>query len=336
MSCVLVTPRFRASRHVVALVLPAGGTRPALVAKVPRLPDDRAGVDKEAENLRLAQGARPEGFATIPRVVAFEDDLGACPGTLVMPAREGFSDRPLGRPILVETALAGPALGPDVIRRERSRCVDAVVSWLGELPRLEPNGLAGRALYERRLEEPLRRFASVFGGEEGALVERTLEIADPLNRPELPSVFEHGDLSHPNLIQLTDGRVGVVDWELAEPRGLPAQDLSFFLAYVAFATRRAGTIERQVAAFDEAFVTPGAWARPLLAGYADRQGVPRSLLTPLFVACWARYTARLLERIEGELGGRPTGPEAAEFVRNNRYYALWRHALEHAGKLSWE
>ena len=53
----------------------------------------------------------------------------------------------------------------------------------------------------------------------------------PLRAASVPRVFEHGDLSHPNLIWLPTGRVGVVDWELAEEEGFPLHDLSFFLAF---------------------------------------------------------------------------------------------------------
>ena len=43
----------------------------------------------------------------------------------------------------------------------------------------------------------------------------------------------------PNLLTMHDGRVGVVDWELAQANSLPAVDVFFFLTYVAFSQRRA-------------------------------------------------------------------------------------------------
>lgn len=148
----------------------------------------------------------------------------------------------------------------------------AVADWVVELSRADRD-TAARAdeSYERLLEKPLRRFGAVLP-EDSDLVERTLELVRPLREGHVPPVFEHGDLSHPNLIRLADGRVGVVDWELAEPRGLPAHDLCFFLAYAAFARGPAGTTDQQLRAFDEAFFGPDAWARPLLEGYADRTG----------------------------------------------------------------
>ncbi|HYY32017.1 MAG TPA: hypothetical protein VE693_00315 [Gaiellaceae bacterium] len=50
-------------------------------------------------------------------------------------------------------------------------------------------------------------------------------------------------------------------------------------------------------------------------------------------ACWARYTARLALRI---VAGEPRlTEEAVAWVRQNRYYAPWRHTLAHARELVW-
>ena len=306
MTCVLVTPRFRASRHVVVLVLPAGGDRPVLVAKIPRLPGDDDGVLREEAALAAVQSARAEGFDTIPRVVAFAPE------------------RP--HAILVETALHGRPVGRADVRRSRAEVVSAVEVWLGSIDPARPDAGAGPADYRRLLEEPLHRFAGAFeeGEAERHLVERTLELTAPFRTGAVPLVFEHGDLSEPNLIRLEDGRIGVVDWELAEPRGLPGHDLVFFLAYAAFAAGRAATTEQQLAAFDHAVLRPDGWARPNVLSYAARLGIAPKLVEPLVVACWARQTAALLARI----GSREPTPELLHWLRSNRYYALWRLSLE--------
>ena len=320
LSFVLVTPRFRASRHVVFLVAGRRDDRPRLVVKVPRLPDDGAGIAREAAALEALQGARPEGYATAPRVVALE--------------------RLADRALLVETALVGRPLDPATVRREPSRTLESVLAWLTELPRSDGDATAS-GWYERLLGVPLQRFAAAFpdGGEEAGLVARTVELVAPLREAAFPLVFEHGDLSHPNLLRLPGGEVGVVDWELAEPRGLPAHDLFFFLAYVAFARRAARTTQQQRAAVREAFHGPGAWAAPSVRRYAERIGLEPSLVGPLQVACWARYATGLLDRLLGEADGvapgpvavTKLGPETAAWLRANRYHAIWRDAVAHAG-----
>ena len=50
----------------------------------------------------------------------------------------------------------------------------------------------------------------------------------------MPETFEHRDCSPWNLLVTTSGELAVLDWESAEQNGLPAIDLVYFLAYLAF------------------------------------------------------------------------------------------------------
>jgi len=328
MSHILITPRWPTSRHVVVLVTARGEPRPALVVKVPRLRESGTEIGREAVSLRAVHSARAGGFDTIPRVVAFEKHL--------------------GQPMLIETALVGRPIYT-IASRERSWYVGAAMAWLTELPRsaVTSAGSSSRRC-ELLLDKPLQRFGRLFpaGAEEATLVERTLGLLEPLRSADVPLVFEHGDLSHPNLLLLADGRIGVVDWELAERKGLPGHDLFFFLTYVAFATRHARTTEQRIAAFHDAFIRPGAWARTFVARYAERLGIESSLLTPLLLACWTRYTTRLQLRVadeptreddSGAAGQRDRAPprDAAGWLRTYPYYSLWRHAVDHSEALDW-
>jgi thiamine kinase-like enzyme len=62
------------------------------------------------------------------------------------------------------------------------------------------------------------------------LVEQALELLAPLSGAEMPLVMEHGDLNPPNLIRLADGRLGMVDWEVAEPEACRSSTSSSFSA----------------------------------------------------------------------------------------------------------
>jgi len=309
LSFVLLTPRFRTSRHAVSLLVPRGSTEPTLVAKRPRLADDVEGIAREASVIGAVE-AWSDTAGTIPRVVAFEPSA--------------------PQPVLVETALAGETITPAMLRGSPSTYVEATVSWLARLP-TAPAG-SDPSWYERLVERPLELFAEAFPAEaeESRLVDRTLSLVEPIRNASFPLVLEHGDLSHPNLIRLRDGRVGVLDWELGEERGLPLHDLCLFLAFVAFATRRARETTELVAAFDEAFIGPDAWAAPTLRAYADRLGIQANVLVPLFVCCWARYTSRLVARAEGEPGREEQNADTATWLRGNRYYAIWKRAVEQA------
>jgi aminoglycoside phosphotransferase len=308
-ACVILTPRFRTSRHVIAMLIPNGAGQPRLVVKIPRLAGDGEAIAREARVLLALRESGPRTTESIPEVVAWVDG---------------------DRPLLIETALIGPPMSKPTVRANPSRCIDEVVSWLIDLPRWAGGGDTS---FERLIVHPLSSFAELFPDQapEKVLVARTLEIVEPLRDESLPHVYEHGDLSHPNLILLSSGRVGVLDWELAEEAGFPLHDLSFFLAFAALALRRPRGSAEQLAAFDDAFFNRGGWARPRVTAYADRLEIDKTLLAPLFVACWARYTARLAVRIGGE--GAVLTDESAAWMRENRYYRLWSHTLENVDRL---
>ena len=313
-SCILLTPRFRTSRHIVGLVVPEGAVEPKLVLKMPRVPGDSGGLVREAAVLTAVQETWPDISKTVPRIVAFEEG---------------------DRPVLVETALAGRLLKPAMLRRDPARYLDAVVAWVIGLAATPRNDIEP-GWYERMLERPLHDLAETLPvpADEVDLVKRTLELVEPLREAEIPDVLEHGDLSYPNLIWTGENRVGVVDWELAEQHGLPLHDLAYFLTYATFALRRPADTTAQVAAFHDAFFARGGWARARVEAYARDLALDRELLTPLFVSCWARSVARLVVRIGGEEAA-PMSEEAVAWIQRNRYYALWRHAIGHADELVW-
>jgi aminoglycoside phosphotransferase len=317
LTSVVITPRFRASSHVVFLVLAPGRPEPLLVAKLPRLASAGTVAEREVANLRAVQGLRADGFDSIPRVIAYEEYL--------------------GRPILVETALVGRPMDPATVRRDRAACCAAVASWLAALQQPAHGAENDTAWFGRLVEQPLRYFERVFplSIEEARLLERTWELVAPLRDTALPLVFEHGDLSHPNLMLLHNGAVGVVDWELAEPRGLPAYDLFFFLTYAAFAMQNARKSGDYLAAFQAAFFGAAAWARPYVVDYVQRLELPPHTITPLFVLSWARYMISLLLRLDAGQAKGQLPHETADWLRANRYYALWRHTVMHASALDW-
>lgn len=319
LTSVMMTPRFRASSHVVYLIMPKTAVDPVLVAKVPRLSGASTTVTREVRNLRAVQASRPGGFDTIPRVIAFESHK--------------------GHEILVETALVGTPMSPEIVRENPDRCCSLMVDWLLEVQRpsldkvyIETN------VCERLVEQPLAYLETALplNDWESHLIRQTRLLSALLCDADLPLVFEHGDLSHPNIFLLKDGRIGVVDWELADPDGLVGYDLFFFLTYVAFAKANASTPNDYLTAFQNAFFGPDAWTKPYVESYARRFRLGAEELTALFVLCWARYLSNLLLRLEDN---RPSdsqvGESTAAWLRSNRYYALWQYTVNNADQLAW-
>lgn len=319
LTSVMMTPRFRASSHVVYLIMPKSQVDPVLVAKVPRLSGASHTVAREVRNLRAVQESRPGGFDSIPRVIAFESHM--------------------GHEILVETALVGTPMSPEIVREDPDRCCSIMVDWLLEVQRPSLNKTYIETnVCDRLIEQPLAYLESALPLNEWEthLIRQTRLLSALLCDADLPLVFEHGDLSHPNIFILKDGRIGVVDWELAEPRGLVGYDLFFFLTYVAFAKANARTPNQYMTAFQNAFFGDGAWAKPYVDSYARHFRLQPEELTGLFILSWARYLSNLLLRLEDN---QPTDGQIAEttaaWLRNNRYYALWQYAVNHADQLVW-
>jgi len=315
LSSVMITPHFRASSHVVYLIMPQGQPDPVLVAKVPRLSGPSASVTREVANLRNVQASRPKGFNTIPRIIAFEEYA--------------------SRQFLLETALVGKPMDPPTVRKAPDRSCRVVLNWLAELQEATKTRVNGdNDWYEKQIVEPIRRFRELLplSSEEKNCLVKSEEIITPLKSAGLPLVFKHGDLSHPNVMWLNDNEPAVVDWELADPHGLPGIDLFMFLTYVAFSKHSTRVSGAYLAAFQEAFLGETAWTIPYINEYCTRLRIPDDTLIPLFVLTWLRYTSSLLERLNESAA---VSSKTVSWIRDNRYYHLWRYTVDHLDDLKW-
>jgi aminoglycoside phosphotransferase (APT) family kinase protein len=310
LECLLRTPRFKASSHVLFFVFADGDPEPVLIAKTPRLPGDHGALEREVTNLQILAAIRPTSLGSVPRVVAYRDWQSS--------------------KLLVETVVPGRPMAPAVVRRDPRRCLEGGMQWVTELhfaTRAFVTGASGSM--RKQLESLMQRLEAAFphSTEVARMVTRTRELAEPLTMQILPRVFEHGDLSSPNVL-IDEGRVGVVDWELANQTGWPAVDAYFFLTYVAFARADAGRTGKHVDAFADAFFGSPAWARPYVMDYAKALGLSSRSLRPLFLLTWVRYVASLVTRLQDD-GARQDASALLEWLSGNRYFSLWRFTLEH-------
>lgn len=298
----LLTPRYRASSHVVALVLDASTRLPRLVAKAARLPSSHA-LEREAAALAaLADTLGAAGLA--PRLVGFD---------------------PVGDPpMLVETGLPGRPLAPDAVRADRAVAAAAVADFAAALP--VGNDRDGSA-FKRLVEPALAGLGAALADDprDRTHLERTAAIVAPLRSARLPHVLEHGDLAHPNLLLGPGNRLAAVDWERSEPRGLPLHDLVVGLAYVAGAAEGARLPDEAAAAFARAVAGPDGWAGPILDTELERLGIDPALRLPLIVVPWLRTAAWLAAHLGGPEGAGEGDWKA--WLRMDRSVALWRATL---------
>jgi hypothetical protein len=299
-SWVLLTPRFPGSGHVVMLLLVEGAVR--LVAKIARLVDDDAPRHEARILDQLARAGVPPGMA--PRLVA-TGDAG-------------------GHPVVLEESLDGRPLDRRLARSDPTRWIGAVCRWLAKLPGNSPGA---RCDLSELLAAPLDsgRAHVADDGRLGGLVDRTGVLVASLTGVDLPAVFEHGDLSHPNLLVDGQGEIGVLDWELAREHGLPLHDLCFFLGYLSLAVF--GESHDPFEGFLRVLAHRTWGATDALHAEAARLGVPREAVPVLIATTWARVA---LER------GAPylrlpgsSGEPAAE----SRYHRLWEGAVDRQAQL---
>ncbi|MDQ2693992.1 MAG: aminoglycoside phosphotransferase family protein [Pseudomonadota bacterium] len=312
LSSAILTPGFQASGHVIFFVFLGRRPEPVLVAKVPRLAHDHGRLAREAQHLRALQGLREGGLASIPRLVAF--------------------DTWAGRRILVETTVAGTPMNPAFVRRHDGSCLAALLAWLIDVHRRSRHAGPGAA-FPHLVEPALERLERLLAGpaEDGRAILDYRRQTAALGGGGFPLVYEHGDLGSPNVLVDKAINVGVVDWELADMDGPPLGDLFFFLTYVAFARANARRSGDCVRAFDAAFFRKDAWTRPYILHYARQLELDTALIRPLFFAHWCRYVDGLVQRLtRGDSSdGRPKD-QLLDWLRGNRYYALFRHTAAHA------
>jgi hypothetical protein len=311
----LLTPRFKASANVIALVPGEDPRDPAVVVKVARHADAGAAADREAAALRALHDAAA-GPRDGPRLVAI--------------------GRPWGLPTIVETAVRGRPLAPAIVAADPERALALGLGWLISLVDRGDSSTPAATRLDRLVCPQLDRYAATIAAtaDEERLVAVTRTSAALLRDVPLPRVMEHGDASHPNLIELAEGRLTAVDWELGEADGLPGHDLVAFLAYVAIARSGARTPAAQGSAVVDASLGRARWADRAAAAYAAATGIDPAVLSSLAAIAWARQVMGLVDRLHGGPAATVT-PDVKAWLAGHRYVAAWRaavDAVERAGK----
>ncbi len=313
----VITPRFKASRHVIFLLFVKGDPDPVAVLKTPRVPGDNQSLDQEAANLNMIKAMQAGPPASIPQVLAYEEYQGIR--------------------VLVQEAKPGIAMSPRVVRKGWRVCTRTVLDWLTAFQRdtiRQPADLGAQDWFVREIESPLSLIENSLplSPNERRLLERTKQIAERLRGASLPVVFTHGDLSSPNILLSAQGQISVVDWELATPAGLPAIDMFFFLTYIAFARDGAQNSGDCLESFRSAFPPARPWTAPYIDRYLRSFSVAGEALRPLLAITWIRYLAGLTSRL---FCCNEPADQILGWLRQNRYYRIWTYTIEHYEQFEW-
>jgi glycosyltransferase involved in cell wall biosynthesis len=206
----LLTTGHRSINKAVGLAFEPGAAKPTAAAKFARVPEAEPGLEREAAVLRRLGEERP--------------DLAGVPGLIGQGRRNG-------RFAVVEGAVEGRSL-LDVLNHENfEEMAMRITRLLIELAR--PGRRSDPEWRRRLVAEPLDWFEGGFGpAVDPALIERARAALDGLG--DLPLTCEHRDCSPWNVLLTPAGDPVLLDWESAEPDGLPGMDLVYFLANCAF------------------------------------------------------------------------------------------------------
>ncbi|MFN2471261.1 MAG: hypothetical protein ABR583_09810 [Gaiellaceae bacterium] len=288
-------------RRNAFFLIPPGRSEPEHVLKFSRVPEMRVAFDREQRGFELAAAAgisvQRHATTSIGRFVV--DDFHAS----------------------VETAALGTKLAT-LLRRPGSRSdklavLDRIARWLIEVAR--ETAVPPAALGEAR--EHYARDVAPFWAAEGA----PPDLVDRL--PPVPGAFQHNDMAEENLI-VDGGDFRALDWEWANPHGLPLGDLVYFGVHVLRIVDGAlseDPVERD--GHFAALLAGEAPSSPVMFGWlrdaARELQLPPASLGPLVTLSWLeRGRLSRLERWRAEeVSGAPVGLPFAE-----RAAKLW---LEH-------
>jgi Phosphotransferase enzyme family len=287
LSWLVLAPGTHSISKIVAFVFAGAEREPRLVVKGGRTAAANAALEREASNLHSLE-ARAAGLpAGAPRCL------------LVV-------RRPDQAVLVVETVVAGTPLYETLSGQSFRRLGLDAVDWLVSLVR---GGSRQRGHAARAATTVLAGLPNSLAG----AIASTLGMLD-VSVDHVPVAFEQRDFSPWNLLLDAQHRLGVVDWESAEPEGFPLLDLVYFLANCGFLLDRAESVDACVRSYRRTFDgrgATGAVARECIEVYVERVGLSVDSVSPLRALTWAihLHAATLRSASPGRPGRLPSGSD---------------------------
>ncbi|HEU5099736.1 MAG TPA: phosphotransferase [Roseiflexaceae bacterium] len=115
-----------------------------------------------------------------------------------------------------------------------------------------------------------------------------------------PLVFQHGDPGSWNIWVTPSQRAAFLDWEAAEPQGMPLWDLFYFVRTYGSWAMRAGSSGDVMKGFVGQFLSASPFQQLLVDAterYRARVGVSVEFVEPLFYTCWMHRALKEATRL---------------------------------------
>jgi hypothetical protein len=281
------------------------------------------------------QGERPEYVVKMTRDPAFNGRLENEWRALTLLAEQGIGDvetlprptflgRNAGLAVLGETAVGGaPFLERTEATAQCPHALDAV-EWLVDLAGATAGRPVGAAEAAAALGMLRDRFHELYTPDPGLrsfLGDQIDHVA--ASASEFPLVFQHGDPGCWNLVVTQSGRLGFLDWEAAEPNGMPLWDLFYFLRSYGVAVSRAAGTHDPTESFVRHYLEESDLGVILVDAVrlvCERTRLDPGLVEPLFYTCWMHRALKEATRLP------PNRLESGTYVRLLRLCAARRDA----------
>ncbi len=123
------------------------------------------------------------------------------------------------------------------------------------------------------------------------------QISDiSFSRHPFPLVFCHGDAGNWNVVVSRERKAQFLDWEAAEPVGMPLWDLFYFIGGFGnwIARKQQGNPDK-LKSFQQHFLQPSDLSDLLAkvtSRYCDEVGLDKRLVAPMFYTCWMHRALR--------------------------------------------
>jgi hypothetical protein len=290
---------FASQKVVFVLGTGSGGGPPNLVVKLTVWPELNSRLEAEHEAL-----------IRIQQVAGIDPDRAP---------RPIFIDRHAGRTLVAESHLAGdPFPRPRAGGAENAALKDAV-AWLQQLAVATRDDVPPPAVAEA-LDTLLDRFEAAYRPdlELGRFLRRQIEAIRAAGRP-FPAVMIHGDCGAWNLRVGADGRVLFLDWEAADPSGLPLWDVFHLFRSVAVLAPQGFLPRRRIERIRRHLVEDGPIGQDFAAAVRSHaEGLETLLIEPLFHLSWMHRALKEATRL------RPSELAHGHYVRLLRMFAANR------------
>lgn len=267
----LAAPGRYGSQKLLLFVFDGAGEAPAYLAKITREARHKPRLENEwrALNLLREQGIGDDG--TVPRPL--------------------FLDSHASLAVLGETAVDGVAFLERTEASAECPYARAAVDWLLELGVRTARRASPRAPRSTEVLGALvDRFGAIYRLERHHLTFLSRQ-AEALAEPgrALPFVFQHGDPGPWNVVVTAEGLPAFLDWEAADPRGMPLWDLFHFLRSYGLTVSRAAGTRDALRSFAEHYLDDSPLNDVLVGAtvrFCAHTGLAPDLVGPLFYLCW--------------------------------------------------